>query len=185
MKTMANFAVTKGLAADGTLHAVASNARVDRDGEVILPSAFAKHLDRYLANPVILSAHTHRAYDGTPTIIGSAQRVAIESEQLVFDMKFASTPIAAQWKSLYAEGHARAFSVGFIPISGEWKEQAEGNVYVWTEVELLEISAVPVPANPEALARDVEDEALTKLVDARIHKALKSMQIKRLMSLFD
>lgn len=185
IKSVGNFATVKGKVEGGKLTAVASSASVDRDGEVILPSAFAKHLDRYRANPVILASHTHRSPDGTPTIIGSATRIAIEEATLVFDMAFARTPLAQQWQSLYEDGHARAFSVGFIPIAGEWKEQAEGNVYVWTEVELLEISAVPVPANPEALVRDLDGKELERLIDERVAKALKEMYTKRLMSLFE
>lgn len=184
IKSVGNFAAVRGKAEGGKLTAVASNATVDRDGEVILPAAFARHLARYQANPVILAAHTHRSWDGTPTIIGSATRIAIEDNALVFDMAFARTPLASQWQSLYEDGHARAFSVGFIPIGGEWKEQAEGNVYVWTEVELLEISAVPVPANPEALARDVDGPQLERLIDERVAKALKEMYTQRLLSLF-
>lgn len=185
IKNVGNFCSVRGKAEGGKLTAVASTSVVDRDGEVILPSAFARHLDRYLANPVILAAHTHRSADGMPTILGSATRVAIESNALVFDMTFARTPLAEQWRSLYEDGHARAFSVGFIPLAGEWKEQAEGNVYVWTEVELLEISAVPVPANPEALARDVCGEELERLIDERVRKALREMYLTRLSALFE
>lgn len=171
---------------EGKLSAVASDATEDRDGEVILPAAFGKSLDRYRANPVILAAHTHRSLDGTPTIIGSATRIDVTQDALTFDMLFAKTPLAQQWQSLYEDGHARAFSVGFIPKEGEWKQAADGGrgVYVHTEVELLEISAVPVPANPNATARDVDEAQLRALIDDRIKKALGAMQVKRLLTLF-
>lgn len=182
IKCVENYAVVKQ-AKDGTLTAVASNAREDRDGEVILPSAFSKHLDVYQANPVILAAHTHRSFDGTPTIIGSASKIGIEDEALVFDMTFARTDLACQWQSLYEDGHAKAFSVGFIAMDGEWKDQGKGSVYVHTEVELLEISAVAVPANPDAVARSIDEQALQKLIDARINKALERIYAKRLAAI--
>ena len=99
LKSVGNFAVVK-TARDGKLTAVASNPTVDRDGEVILPSAFAKDLDSYRKNPVILAAHTHRSWDGSPTIIGSATRIAIEDNALVFDMTFAKTALAQEWRVL-------------------------------------------------------------------------------------
>jgi hypothetical protein len=57
----------------------------------------------------------------------------------------------------------RAFSVGFVPL--EWKDDRDpkyGDVRTYTNIELLEISAVPVPCNRAALSRmkgyyDAED----------------------------
>lgn len=170
---------------DGKLSAVASDATVDRDNEVVLPSAFTKHLDRYKANPVILAAHTHRSLDGSPTIIGSASDIKADDKALTFDMSFAKTPLAQQWQSLFEDGHARAFSIGFIPMNGEWKKSPDNQValYVHTEVELLEISAVAVPANPNAVARDFDPKELERLVDARIKKALELIYAHRMLSL--
>jgi HK97 family phage prohead protease len=148
IKTVGNFAqVAK--AEGGRLTAIASNATVDRDNEIVLPSAFLKHLERYRRNPVILAAHTHRSPDGKPTIIGSADEIKIENDALIFTMSFATTAVAKEWQRLFDEGHARAFSIGFLPKAGAFDKGHQA--YVHTEVELLEISAVPVPANPEAL----------------------------------
>ena len=118
--------------------------------------------------------------DGTPTIIGSADKIEIEDDALAFEMRFARTPIAKEWQSLYEDGHARAFSVGFIPKEGEWKEQGDQSVYVHTKVELLEISAVAVPANPEAVTRGLDPDELNKLVDARVKHILQSWYAQRL-----
>jgi HK97 family phage prohead protease len=148
IRTAANFAVVK-TAQDGKLTAVASNPTLDRDGEIIVPSAFLKDLGRYRANPVILAAHTHRSMDGTPTIIGRADMVRVENNALIFEMTFAETPVAQQWQSLYEGGFAKAFSVGFLGKEGAYDKARQG--FTWTRVELLEISAVPVPSNPESL----------------------------------
>lgn len=150
-KIVDNFCTVTSKKADGLLSAVASTGTLDRDGEIVAPSAFLLHLDRYRKNPVILAAHTHRSADGRPTIIGSADRVEVKDGALEFDMRFSGTAVGQEWKKLFDEGHARAFSIGFIPKAGAF-DKARG-AYVWTEVELLEISAVAVPANPEALAR--------------------------------
>ena len=144
---------------NGVLSAVASNSALDRMGEVIMPSAFSKSLKTYRLNPVILSNHIHRSLMGNPTIIGSAKTIDVVDDELVFDMTFAQIQIAKEWESLFKDGHARAFSVGFIPLAGEMKDINDEPVYVHTEVELLEISAVGVPANPEALVLQIEDLA--------------------------
>ena len=182
IKCVENYAMVKK-AENGKLTAVASNARKDRDGEVILPSAFTQHLESYRANPVILASHAHRSFDGTPTIIGSADKIALQDDALVFEMTFAKTDLADQWRSLYENGHARAFSVGFIPMAGDWKEQDGDSVYVHTEVELLEISAVAVPANPDAVSRSVDEKILEKLIDTRINRALERLYAERIAAL--
>ena len=185
-KHLDNYMVVKTIdKTKGTLSAVASTAAVDRDGEVILPSAFAGHLERYRANPVIMAAHTHRSMDGMPTIIGSASKIEIEKDALAFEMQFARTEIAKAWQSLYTDGHARAFSVGFIPMEGEFKEQNGESVYVHTVVELLEISAVAVPANPEAVTRAVDPDEIKRIVDGRVKHILQNWYAKRLAACLD
>lgn len=153
LKTASNFVAVKDIDKDGVLSAVASNAAIDRDGESIEPDAFEASLETYRKNPVILANHTHVTFDGSPSIIGSARRIEVRDSQLEFDMKFASTPLGKTWQTLFDEGHAKAFSVGFIPVKGVTKKNNDQSVYTHTEVELLEISAVSVPSNREALSR--------------------------------
>ena len=52
----------------------------------------------------------------------------------------------------------RALSVGFIPLEWEYQERNGKRVYVYTRVELLELSCVPVGANPEALSRSKQQK---------------------------
>jgi HK97 family phage prohead protease len=164
MKHFDGYAEAKGFTGD-VLRAVASTARIDRDGERILPSAFVKNLDTYKRNPVILSNHTHRSADGRPTIIGSAQRIDVTDAGLDFDMSFATIPIASEWKTLFQEGHARSFSVGFIPKKGAMETLDGRQVYTHHEVELIEISAVGVPSNPDAVVRGIDPDKVAELID--------------------
>jgi len=125
---------------------LASTADVDRDNEIILPSAF-KNLDMYLkTNPVILLGHEYR---GLP--IGKAVDGKITDKALVLEIEFADTELGNEVKYLYENGFMNAFSVGFIPKSWEMRENERGPVRVYTEVELLEVSAVTLPANQFAL----------------------------------
>lgn len=152
--TAPNYVSVKSInKANGTLSAIASTGSVDRDGEIIEPQAFGTHLESFRRNPVILSQHQHVSFNAEPTIIGSAKSVNIKDDQVEFEMEFASTSLAKTWRTLFEEGHAKAFSVGFIPKNGENRKKNSETVYVHTEVELLEISAVSVPSNRDALSR--------------------------------
>ncbi|HWQ90753.1 MAG TPA: HK97 family phage prohead protease, partial [Clostridia bacterium] len=53
---------------------------------------------------------------------------------------------------LYKGGFLNAVSVGFVPIRWENGGEDSGFRRKYVEQELLEVSAVAIPANPEALA---------------------------------
>ncbi len=133
--------------------ALASNDALDRHGEIILPSAFTKYLPRYLANPVFIASHCHRLADGRSPVIGSAAKAWVDKAGLWVVMKFAETELGEEYWQLYRTKHQRALSVGFIPHEYEYREVEGVQRQVFTVVELLEISAVAVPSNPEALSR--------------------------------
>jgi HK97 family phage prohead protease len=113
-------------------------------------------LDRYKANPIVLYGHNSR--DILP--IGKATRVeVVESngrKQLECTIQIASkeaNPIAEQvWNSLN-EGTLRAVSVGFAPGDYRFEKRDGREVFVLSKNELHEISVVPIPANPDALAK--------------------------------
>ena len=130
------------------LSGIASSPALDRDGERIVPGAWIQGLFRYRQNPVVIAAHVHRSDSGSPTIVGKVLKIQVQDGRLEFTMEFAPTENGREWAKLYAGGYARAFSVGFIPLDGEVDKDG---IYTITRAELLEISCVAVPANPEAL----------------------------------
>ena len=143
-----------------TLDVVASTAVLDRQGEVLEQSW---RLERYLANPVVLYAH-----DSWDLPIGTAENVRVEDGALRARIRLVSdeaNPLAGRVWKLIQEGALRAVSVGFIPHGArlEKRARAEGELdeeyLVLSDNELLEISVVPVPANPEALA-EIRQRAL-------------------------
>lgn len=124
----------------GTFSFIASTGAIDRQGEVIDPAGW--QLKRFMDNPVILWAHR---YDELP--VGKATSLSTDAKGLYVEGVFASAdanPKAQQVRKLYEDGMLSAVSVGFIPL------ERNGNII--TKSELLEISVVPVPANPEALS---------------------------------
>lgn len=124
--------------ADGIYRFIGSTAAVDRVGEVVEQNW---DLENYKRNPVILYGHDQ---SGLP--IGKAVNVAVENGALTFDVKFVPAeiyPFAGTVEAMYRDGFLNAVSVGFIPTD------VDGNTI--KKAELLELSAVPVPANHEAL----------------------------------
>lgn len=154
---------------EGLLTAViGSTATVDRYGEIIDQESW--DLKHYKKNPVILWAHNLTFGEDRPPI-GKAMKVKVVEGNLQFDIQFdMADPFAADIFRKYKEGFLNAFSVGFIPHRVERvDDEAQPNLRaVLKDNELLELSAVPVPANPEALntlrARSFKTKTWDKLM---------------------
>jgi len=137
-----------------TLVVTISSKAKDRMGDVL--DSRGVRLENYRKNPVVLWAHD---YKSKPIAKSLWQKVS--SGKIVAKPKFANTPEATEIFNLYRDGFLHAWSVGFIPEKFEprfKKGKAEDDEsdetfegYDISEWELLEYSAVPVPANPTAL----------------------------------
>ena len=154
-------------AAKRQVRVLASTADRDRDGEIIRPDAFRKHLATFMANPVILAGHQHRSADGRPTVVGKAVKAWIDGQGLWLIIEFAKTALGEEYWVLYRDGIMKAVSVGFIPIQSH-EEVIEGKrVRVYDEAELLEVSCVAVPSNRQALVRSAEARPENEWLAAR------------------
>ncbi len=139
----------------GPLVFVASTGEVDRHGDTVAPEGW--RLDAYRDNPVVLWAHDY----GEPAI-GRAEAVWSDGRALRARLEFAPTEFAGQVERLYRQGYQRGVSVGFRPLRFEERRDPVNGAFLgirFLEQELLEISAVPVPANGGALL--AEEAALT------------------------
>ena len=137
----------------GPLVFVASTGEVDRHGDTVAPEGW--RLDAYRDNPVVLWAHDY----GEPAI-GRAEAVWSDGRALRARLEFAPTEFAGQVERLYRQGYQRGVSVGFRPLRFEERRDPVNGSFLgirFLEQELLEISAVPVPANGGAL---LAEEAL-------------------------
>jgi len=135
-------------AADGSVAFVASTATADRYGDTIDQTGW--DTAAFEANPVLLWAHSH----STPPV----GRVVGLDKAGDLKARVEFTPremhaFGAEVGDMVRAGFLNAVSVGFLPKS--WEERFdEGGRYVgmhFKSMELLEISVVPVPANPQAL----------------------------------
>jgi len=134
--------------------ALASSGTIDRDDEIIEPEAFRKMLPRYMKNPVVITSHQHRLQTGNSSVIGNVVKAWIDQQGLWVIIEFAAaTSLGEEYWQLYSQKIQRAFSIGFIPIEHTYEARDGKRVRVHTVVELLEISCVAVPSNPDALSR--------------------------------
>ena len=132
---------------EGTLDvAIASDNSIDRDGEIIDPDGMS--FKDFKKNPVLLWAHDYRSEP-----IGKVVSIKKEGNKILFKPKFAIDidPKARKIFEFFKQGYLNAFSIGFQPKEAEMQDKKGNSVRVFTKSELLEISAVPVPANPNAL----------------------------------
>jgi len=127
---------------DSSLEAIFSTADTDRHGDVVLQNWDLKSFKK---NPVILNSH---AWHDATEVIGKAEKVGVRDGKLQGKIKFAvaENPKAKVIFDLYAGGFLNAFSVGFMPTETNDKGEI-------SKSELLEVSAVSVPANAMALAK--------------------------------
>lgn len=138
------------------IDAVVSTASQDRDGDVILPSAFKKSMPGFMKNPVILACHQHDLATGCSPVVGVVVDYKIDKNALHVTIEFETeTNLGREYWTLYSNKRMRAFSVGFIPL--KWKDEGRSRVY--TEAELLEISCVAVPSNRDALSKSAQKKA--------------------------
>ena len=153
-----------------TLTAVVNSERIDRDWEVVEPKAVIKAASEFVAlHPVLLSSHV---YSTLLRQIGEVISVRYRKSDgmVVATNKYyvgEGNP-EADWAWILAAKHnIAAFSIGFIPKKAVvadidddavWEKVKAGEIpwRTFTEIELLEISQVLVPSNPDAVARAVD-----------------------------
>ena len=132
---------------------------VDRDGDILRASGV--DFSNYMKNPVFLSFHNSREFP-----LGKVTKFWVEGNEVKAIVYFptleelSTDPNNASEKAklvdftyhCYKTGMLNAVSVGFIPV--EWIETEDGyDILKW---ELLEFSAVAVPANQDAIAQAVK-----------------------------
>lgn len=124
-------------------------------------------LDRYRNNPVVGFGHNYAGRDNLP--IGRAVATSVDGDKLVIDVEFdRGDPFAVEVERKYRDGFLNAVSIGFTV--KEWESPNDnywsGGVAVgW---ELLELSAVPVPMDADAVVmsgRSIDKDSLRALVE--------------------
>lgn len=136
------------------LIAIASTEDTDRAGDILPVSKW--NLKQFEMNPVLQAGHDYRPQ----YTVGIAKNMQVVGKQLTFEPVFHEiTPLAKQIKQMYEKGFLKAWSVGFIPA-----QDAKGLN------ELLEVSAVAVPANAYALMKGFDGETMEKELQTKLQE---------------
>jgi uncharacterized protein len=169
IKKQINFEIKQlGEEKERVLRFVGSDENPDRDSDIIEVAGWKT--DEYMKNPVFLWAHNGHM---TPPI-GKAVNVTKDliAKKLIFDIKFPTieelssdienpaehAKFTDMIYNMYKNGYMNATSVGFKGLKIKTRDDASvidkpewqrGKRYI--EQNLLELSAVPIPANANAL----------------------------------
>lgn len=166
--------------------AVATTPALDRYGEVVLPKGAV--LDNFLKNPVLLDSHNY-----TVSSVGHVVNLTVEETQMTFDFVFSADTRGQELEQKFVAGDMNAFSIGFKPkakldlwtpwddmpevkeVKVEYPDGSQGVVdltsyehvpyRIYNKWELLEISPVAVPANPEALLMRQAEEIIRRSME--------------------
>lgn len=130
-----------------TFEGWASTSALDKQGDVIEPTAFARSLPAFIDNGPIYWQH-EEAYNPTAMPIGKAMSARIADNGLWIVARWANTDQAQEVRQLVMDGIVSRLSVGFTPIQMH-RDSALGHNVI-TEADLLEVSVVAIPANDEA-----------------------------------
>lgn len=149
-------ASSKAVGASRVIRFIGSDETLDRDGDIV--SIDGWDVANYLKNPVVIYGHNyHDLPIGKATVI-----VDKRARQLLFDVKFpaieelSSDPANPSEHALKIDaiynmakaGILNTVSVGFRGLESE----PTGTGRMFRRQELMEVSIVPVPANPNAVA---------------------------------
>ena len=116
----------------------------DRSGDVISASAWAKGVDNYRKNPVLLYQHDH----SKP--IGRVKKISVDRKGIYVEAEVSDAAENLHGvQTLIKDGALKSFSVGFMVKNGRYDKASDTTVI--TDVELHEISVVSVPCNQESL----------------------------------
>lgn len=153
----------KGNPDDRTITFVASDSTVDSAGTVLNQDNW--NLTRFNKNGII--GYQHKVYggwddtDNPDNVIGKGHAY-VEDGKLMVDITFEPAEINELAEKIYQKvlfGSLKAVSVGFLPMGkGRFGEGDDSNTYYFAGQELLEISIVNIPANPNALRKSLEAE---------------------------
>lgn len=162
-----------------TITFVASDDTKDSAGTVLNQDNW--DLRRFNSNGVI--GYQHKVYggwddtDNPDNVIGKGYAY-IEDGKLMVDITFEPADINPLADKIYKKiqfGSLRAVSVGFLPIGrGKFGEGEDANTYYFAGQELLEVSVVNIPSNPNALRKSLEAE--TAYLEAERKRLMEEAQ---------
>ena len=122
----------------------ANTTAKDRSGDVITAHAWAKGVENFRRNPVLLYQHKHDCP------IGKVNSIKVDKKGIFVEASVSEAAEKTQGvQTLIKDGALKSFSVGFRVKDGNYDR--EDDTMTITDVELLEVSVVSVPCNQDSL----------------------------------
>jgi phage head maturation protease len=154
------YPIVRGETVGDVRYATITTDDLDRQGEILDPDGM--DFTNFMANGVVLYGHQYSGIESIP--VGKVHSLSLvhENTRKKMDMGWVFqgddvTPLITAVTKSWDRGFLNTVSVGFMA------KEYDGNII--TKSELLEVSIVPVPANPQALRlngfTDAEVKALT------------------------
>ena len=152
----------------------------DREGDVILKGAFKKSLARLKRGnrvvPILLSHDFSKQLGGVP----SKQLKETDNGLLMTDsMLDLNLERSRDQMSLAKNGFLSTFSIGFLIPDGGLERSKKTGGFIIKEIDLLEISLTPVPANPEAVMTEVKALELKTENEAKLELELDAEKVTK------
>lgn len=144
-----------------TITFVGTKESPDRTGDIIRVAGW--EFDNFQKNPVFLWNHDTKVLPP-----GKVTKIVVVGKEVHFDVKFATASIQQFAEAVFRsfeEGFLSAVSVGFIPKDVEPIFSDDG-MLVGLDIlrsELLELSAVAIPAHADALAASIYAKAFAEI----------------------
>jgi HK97 family phage prohead protease len=152
-----------------SVSAYVSNFEWDRYGTKFLKGAY--RTQNYMKNPVVLWSHNMEFVNpqgGVP--IGKTVDLVEDDKGLRADMIFDSeNDFSMQVFGAMKRGFLNAFSIGFRVFKSESEQISEGSDErgrVFVDVELLDVSVVPIPGNPGTVLERGDADIITRVFGA-------------------
>jgi HK97 family phage prohead protease len=126
------------------------------------------NLSAFRANPIILFGHDYRSLP-----VARCTSVGWDGEALSGTVEFIEPSISPEAEKVFQlvkAGFMRACSVGMVPLDPP-KANPKGG-YDYGRVELLEVSLVPVPSQPDALAKALRAGTTSPTSDEAMERAV-------------
>lgn len=122
----------------------ANTTSKDRAGDIVTAEAWAKGVENFRQNPVMLYQHKHDCP------IGRFDKITVDKKGIYVEGTVSEAAEKNHGvQTLIRDGALKSFSVGFRVKDGKYN--STDDTMLITEVELLEISVVSVPCNQESL----------------------------------
>ncbi|MFJ8863621.1 hypothetical protein ACIRD8_35040 [Streptomyces sp. NPDC102451] len=135
-------------------------ATAGRKGDGLNLQMDGADLGRFQSNPVVGYGHNYWGRDGLP--IGRSDKTWIDGDRLLMDVAFdQDDDFARTVERKYRGGYLNAFSIGF----DVWNIDDAGVPEGW---ELFEVSAVPLPMDPNAVVESGRELAVMRALESRM-----------------